>query len=229
MTQGVCHTEFVSLRAGVTYSIFRKLEAYAAAVRLAGVEPVPIAPGQPASLAGLDGLVLTGGCDIDPARYGQAPLAINDEPDKDRDELEAALLSQAIEADLPVLAICRGLQLLNVVCRGTLKQDIPGHKAKGVADAHPIAIRPGSKLGAVLNQTAISVNSRHHQAVDRLGDGLVVSADAPDGTVEALECPDKRFVLAVQWHPEDRVLTHPSDRKLFDAFAAAVLSRPALP
>ena len=125
----------------MTYSIFRKLEAYADAVRLAGVEPVPIAPGQPASLAGLDGLVITGGCDIDPARYGQAPLAINDAPDKDRDELEAALLSQAIDADLPVLAICRGLQLLNVVCRGTLKQDIPGHKAKGIAEAHPVTVR----------------------------------------------------------------------------------------
>jgi putative glutamine amidotransferase len=210
-------------RVGVTYSIPRKLQAYADAVKLAGVEPVPVAPGQPASLTGLDGLVITGGCDIDPARYGQPPLDVSDEPDKDRDELEAALLSQAIEADLPVLAICRGLQLLNVVCRGTLKQDIPGHKAKGVVEAHPVAIRPGSKLGAILNQTAISVNSRHHQAVDRVGEALVVSAEAPDGTVEALEHRDKRFVLAVQWHPEDRVLSHPSDRKLFDAFAAAVL------
>jgi gamma-glutamyl-gamma-aminobutyrate hydrolase PuuD len=209
---------------GVTYSIPRRLAAYADAVKLAGVEPVPIAPGQPVSIAGLDGLVITGGCDIDSARYGQAPLDVNDAPDKDRDELEAVLLSQAIEADLPVLAICRGLQLLNVVCRGTLKQDIPGHKAKGIADAHPVAIRSGSKLGAILSQTAITVNSRHHQAVDCVGEGLVVSAEAPDGTVEALERPDKRFVLAVQWHPEDRVLTHPSDRKLFDAFAAAVLS-----
>ena len=212
----------MSWRVAVTYSEQRKLGPYGAAVEAAGLEPVPLSPSKPAGLIGLAGLVLTGGTDVDPARYGQAPLDANDEPDRDRDALEAALVEEALEAGLPVLAICRGLQLLNVVRRGTLKQDIPGHRHKGVVDAHEVAIVPGSKLAAILNVARVSVNSRHHQAADRLGEGLVVTATASDGTVEGLEMPGKRFVVAVQWHPEDRIATHAADRHLFDAFAAAV-------
>lgn len=214
-------------RVGVTYSLAKKLEPYSAAVRLAGLEPFPISPVASTPLAGLHGLVLTGGSDIDPARYGQAPLDATGAPDKDRDELEAGLLLEALEADLPVLAICRGLQLLNVVLGGTLHQDIAEHKKTGVASAHPIAIHSGSKLATIAGANAIIVNSRHHQAADRVGEGLLVSATAPDGTIEGLELPGKRFVVAVQWHPEDRVATHTADRALFEAFAAAALLRTA--
>jgi gamma-glutamyl-gamma-aminobutyrate hydrolase PuuD len=134
--------------------------------------------------------------------------------------MEAALLAEAFKMDLPVLAICRGLQLLNVVRGGTLHQNIPGHKAKDPVE-HEIAIRPESRVAAILGRTSMAVNSRHHQAVDRLGRGLAIVAQAPDGTVEALEDPERRFVVAVQWHPEDRVDCEP-DRRLFDAFARAV-------
>ncbi len=214
----------MAYRVGVTYSIPRKVESYADAVRLAGLEPVLIAPGAPLSITGCDGLVLTGGTDIDPARYGEAPDGTSSEPDPARDELEAILLAQASDTDLPVLAICRGLQMLNVVRRGTLKQDIPGHKVKDASDVHTISIKPGTKLAAIVGDGELSVNSRHHQAVGRLGEGLIVSARALDGTIEGLEDPDKRFLVAVQWHPEERVETHLPDRTLFAAFADACMS-----
>ncbi len=209
-------------KVGVTYSLERKLAPYAEAVRLGGLEPVPISPERPGSLDGLRGLVITGGCDIDPARYGQAPLSVNDQPDRARDELECSLLAEAIAADLPVLGICRGLQLLNVACGGTLHQDIPGHRVKNGIEVHTVAMRPGTRLAAILGNGEYSVNSRHHQAAGRIGEGLAVVAAAPDGTVEGLEMPGRRFVLAVQWHPEDRVRTHPLDLRLFEALAEAV-------
>lgn len=207
----------------MTYSLERKLRPYAAAVEKAGLEPVPVSSDAPLPLAGLKGLILTGGCDIDAARYGETPLAINDAPDRRRDELEARLLEEALAADLPVLAICRGLQLLNVVRGGTLHQDIPNHKSKEGIDVHAVAIEPGSKLAEIVGAARYMVNSRHHQAAARLGQGLLVTARHPeDGTIEAIEVPDKRFAVAVQWHPEDRVDSHPSDLALFQAFAAAV-------
>jgi len=210
-------------RIGVTYSIRRKVGPYAEAVRMAQLEPVLIAPDEPPSAASLDGLVVTGGTDIDPARYGETPHAATSEPDRARDALEAGLIEQALAADLPILAICRGLQMLNVVRGGTLQQDIPGHKVKDRDDAHTISIRSGSRLETILGGADLWVNSRHHQAAGRLGAGLVVSASAPgDGTVEALEDPTRRFVLAVQWHPEDRASRNLPDRALFEAFAAAV-------
>jgi putative glutamine amidotransferase len=174
------------------------------------------------TLAGLDGLVLAGGTDVDPALFGapRAPETID--PDRDRDRLETVLLHEALERDLPVLAICRGLQLLNVARGGTLLQHIEGHRCPAQPDVHPIAITAGSRLRSILELDEFVVNSRHHQCVDRVGSGLAVVAQAPDGVVEALEMPAKRFVFAVQWHPEDR--TGGPDARLFEALRDAAQS-----
>lgn len=170
----------------------------------------------PLSLAGLGGLMLTGGTDVDPARYGQKNLR-SDPPDTERDERETWFLREALDRDVPVLAICRGMQLLNVVLGGTLMQHIEGHR--GTELVHDVKIYERTTLSAILKSGRYNVNSRHHQCVDRVGRDLVVAATAGD-IVEALELPRKRFVLAVQWHPEDRLET--ADRKLFEAFANAV-------
>jgi putative glutamine amidotransferase len=174
----------------------------------------------PETLDNLSGLVLTGGTDLDPALYGQARLPETDQPDGERDERETRLLRDALARDIPVLAICRGMQLLNVFCGGTLAQHIEDHRSPGVSNAHSVWIAPESLLASVMGPGAYEVNSRHHQAVALLAPGLSATARAADGTVEALELPDRRFILAVQWHPEDRV--DGSDRKLFEAFADAL-------
>ena len=129
--------------------------------------------------------------------------------------MEVALLQGALERDLPVLAICRGMQMLNVALGGTLAQHIEGHRCPGQANAHGLTIAAGSRLEGILGT---EVNSRHHQCVERLGDGLVVVARAPDDVVEAVEFPGKRFVVGVQWHPEDGA----EDWKLFAAFREAM-------
>ena len=146
-------------------------------------------------------------------------------------ELEMRLLKEAIAADLPVLAICRGLQLFNVFHGGTLIQHLPSsdvHQQRpqnAEPGRHPAvhAVRVASKtrLAEIMGAGEHEVNSRHHQAVDRVGSGLVTSAIAEDGVVEGLELPDAAFAVAVQWHPEDRVAVSTSDRKLFEAFAAS--------
>jgi len=219
-------------RAGLTFREPAKAGPYAEALRQAGIEPVLISPGLPARLEGLDGLLLTGGTDLNPARYGAAPHPASEAPDDERDELEAALLQQALRARLPVLAICRGLQLFNVAHGGTLIQHLDNsavHVVRGndpAAPAHQITVAPDTRLASILGGGAHSVNSRHHQAVDRLGAGLTVAArSAPDGVVEALERSDLPFAVAVQWHPEDQAPRDPSQQKLFAAFAAAL--RPA--
>jgi putative glutamine amidotransferase len=172
----------------------------------------------PLSLAGLGGLMLAGGPDVDPARYNQENLH-SEKPDKERDEREALLLRDALERDIPILAICRGMQLLNVCLGGTLTQHIEGHRVDE-SKVHGIEILEGTKLASILKVGGYPVNSRHHQCVARLGQGLVQTATATDGIIEALELPGKRFVVAVQWHPEDRLET--ADRNLFEAFAQAV-------
>jgi putative glutamine amidotransferase len=187
-------------------------------LRQAGIEPVEGV----ADLAGLDGLLLAGGTDVDPDLYGAAREAATDEPDRVRDRMEGALLDETLERDLPVLGICRGLQFLNVRLGGTLRQHIEGHKCPKQREVHRIAIAPGSRLEAILEAREYVVNSRHHQSADRLGEGLTVTATAPDGVVEALELPGKRFVLAVQWHPEAR--TDGRDARLFEAFREALSS-----
>jgi putative glutamine amidotransferase len=185
---------------------------------LAGVNIQPVE--NVTTLTGLDGLLLAGGSDVDPAMYGAQRQPETEEPDRERDSLEAALLREALDRDLPILAICRGLQLLNAALGGTLMQHIEGHRRPGKREAHPIAVAPDSRLKSILNLDQYVVNSRHHQCVDRAAHGLVAAAQAPDGVVEALELPGKRFVLAIQWHPEDR--TDGQDARLFEAFRDAL-------
>ena len=210
-------------------------EPYIVAIQEAGGIPVVLTPAHGGSALRalfdlLDGLVLTGGEDVAPERYREEVLHPNVESVPERDALEFQLLEWALAADLPVLAICRGLQVLNVALGGTLIQDIPSepapllpHDAAGPPTtlAHTVAVAPGSCLAALVGpDDTRAVNSRHHQAVRALGEGLVVTATSPDGVVEAAELPSARFCVGVQWHPENFHATGEFDR-LFEGFVAA--------
>ncbi len=191
-------------------------EDYLRSVEQAGGVPVllpPVAPEQAAHLLErLDGVLLSGGGDLDPSLYGQKPHRRLGRVDRRRDDFELALAREALERDLPILAICRGPQLLNVATGGTLLQDIPSElEGAGEHDApggrrrrsHVVELLPYTRLRAILGRDTVAVNSFHHQAVDRLGSGLCAAGRCPeDGVVEALEAVDHRFVVAVQWHPE---------------------------
>ena len=205
-------------RAALTYHDETRLAPYAEALRNAGIEPLLVTPDAPIdSLDGVDGLLLTGGTDLDPALYGAEPQPETEIPDRERDALEQRLLREALQRNLPVLAICRGMQLFNVTHPGgTLLQHLAGHRTPQTP--HQVAIDAGTRLARIFGAGARSVNSRHHQAVGLVGQGLIVSACAADGVVEGLERPDKRFAVAVQWHPEDL----PEDRALFEAFREAL-------
>ncbi|MGJ5750342.1 putative glutamine amidotransferase [Streptomyces puniciscabiei] len=156
-----------------------------------------------ATLARLDGLVIAGGPDVDPARYGAEREPRTGPPAPARDAWELALIEAALEAGMPVLGICRGMQLLNVALGGTLVQHLEGHaEVVGVFGGHPVKPVPGSLYAGIVPEET-TVPTYHHQAVDRLGAGLVPSAHAADGTVEAVELPaDRGWALGVQWHPE---------------------------
>ena len=153
-------------------------------------------------LRGLDGLLVPGGSDIDPRRYGQEPLETTSTADfAAQDQFEADMIAAAIELGLPVLAICRGFQLLNVEHGGTMVQDVEGDSIHRNS-IHDVAIEADSALAEAIGGTHLPVSSYHHQAVDRVGEGLRVVGTAPDGVVEALEHPTAELI-AVQWHPED--------------------------
>ena len=199
-----------------------KIARYEAALRAVGLDPVRIHPSDGAFL--IDGVLLAGGTDIAPSLYNQPRDEKTEDPDDERDGLERILLAGAFEADIPVLAICRGLQFFNVYFGGTLHQHIEGHTQPGVHDAHSVEVLAATRLAAIAGAGLHMVNSRHHQAVDRLGDGLIVSARAEDGIVEGLELPGHRFAVAVQWHPEDRIHSADCDLRLFQAFAATLNS-----
>jgi putative glutamine amidotransferase len=209
-------------RVGVTYSNPKKIHPYIQALRTADVDYLLIDPNTSLDIGTLDGLLLTGGTDVNPSLYHQDRHPETEDPDDARDSMEKQLLESALERDLPILAICRGLQILNVVHGGTLLQHVEGHRYPGVADAHPISVEPGATLARAIGLGSHRVNSRHHQAVDKVGASLRVSAKSPDGCIEALERMDKDFVLAVQWHPEDLVANHDAARGLFQAFAKAL-------
>lgn len=212
--------------------------SYLRAIEAAGAVPLVLTPGMgrerlEAALGQCSGLVLSGGGDVEPGRYGQAPHESVIGVSEARDDLEFAALRAAERAGLPVLAICRGMQVLNVALGGTLVQDIPsmieGALAHSVQDprhgpAHAVEVTAESRLAGIVGGTRIEVNSRHHQALDQLGAGLVVTGRAPDGIVEAVELPGRRFVVGVQWHPED-MAGHPdigeSADRLFAAFIEA--------
>jgi len=221
-------------KVAVTYEDPKKAERYAEALRLVGLEPVLISAEAARTLIGFDGLLLTGGCDIDPKQYGQERAPETQEPNPGRDRMEIGLLGEALDRDLPLLGICRGLQLLNVYHGGTLIQHLKGDphrpgqrpKADRSKPMHEVSVAADTRLAGVLGVGQHPVNSRHHQAVDRLGAGLLVSAKSVnDGIVEGLEVPGREFAVAVQWHPEDQVPGDETQLKLFRAFADAVGSR----
>ncbi|MFH9989675.1 gamma-glutamyl-gamma-aminobutyrate hydrolase family protein [Streptomyces luteogriseus] len=154
------------------------------------------------AVARLDGLVIAGGPDVDPVRYGAEREPRTGPPAPERDAWELALIEAALAARVPLLGICRGMQLLNVALGGTLVQHIDGHaEVVGVFGGHAVKPVPGSLYAGVVPEETF-VPTYHHQAVDRLGEGLVPSAYAADGTVEAVELPSADWVLGVQWHPE---------------------------
>jgi len=178
-------------------------------------------------LAGrLDGLLLSGGEDIHPRYFGeeiQGPMDLS--PDI-RTDFEFALLREALSRDMPVLAICLGIQALNVHLGGSIIQDMPGHKDRtlGPKLMHEIRVVEGTLLKTVIRDDRIRVNSTHHQAVKEPGRGLEISALAHDGIIEALEMPEKRFVLGLQWHPE-KIMEKPASKKIFSAFIKACVNK----
>jgi gamma-glutamyl-gamma-aminobutyrate hydrolase PuuD len=196
--------------------------SYVSAVTRAGGHPVllPPSPWGPGAVLGVvDALVLTGGPDVGPATYGAEPHERTDQPRQDRDSWEIALCHHALEHGLPLLAICRGLQVLNVAMGGTLHQHLPevvGHDdhrpVLGQSSPNQVTLKEGSRAGSILGPR-IEGHCHHHQAVDRLGEQLEAVGFADDGTVEAVEVLGAGFALGVQWHPED----NPADDRLLVA------------
>ncbi|GAA2147494.1 gamma-glutamyl-gamma-aminobutyrate hydrolase family protein [Kitasatospora kazusensis] len=201
-------------------------QSYLDAVGRAGGTAVVLPPqtgGSGRLLDRLDGLVIAGGSDIDPARYGAPVHPLTGPPHHARDAWEFELLHGALERDLPLLGVCRGMQLLNVALGGDLVQHLPeqtggeGHQiAPGTYNRQPVMISPGSRLGGILGKSA-KVPCYHHQAIGRLAEGLRATAWSADESVEAVELPEQSFALGVQWHPE----ADPTDTRLFDAFVLA--------
>ena len=215
--------------------------AYVRAVELAGGAPVLLPPplgadARDALWARLDGLVLTGGGDVDPRHFGEPRHPAVAEVSEARDALELELTRRALAPGFPLLAICRGIQVLNVALGGSLHQDIPSEPGSPLAHSqterrhqptHHVKVREGSRLAAILGTHEVDVNSFHHQALARLGRGLAAVAWAPDGIVEGVEeaADGDRFVVGVQWHPEDLVEHDPAARRLFAAFVTAARAR----
>lgn len=182
----------------------------------------------------LDGVFLAGGVDVDPASYGEEVHPLCGRTDPPRDRVELLFARWALREGKPVFGVCRGMQVLNVALGGTLLQDCAGlypgaikhdyFPGAGYARdylAHTVALREDTRLRALLGEAEVPVNSMHHQGVLRLGEGLVVSARAPDGLIEAVEVPGEPFAVGVQWHPEMLLDHDPATRRLFEAFIAA--------
>lgn len=208
---------------------------YCAAVEAAGGVPVllPLSDGAQAAeelARRLDGLLLSGGQDVDPTLYGEELLPCCGPLSPAKDRSERAVLEAFLRLDKPVYAICRGMQLLNVHLGGTLYQDLATQRPSAVTHSqqppydlpvHSVSLRPGGALHAIVGREQLAVNSYHHQAVRRLAPGLRAEAAAPDGIVEALSLPGRRFVLATQWHPENLYRTDESAAAILRAFLAA--------
>jgi putative glutamine amidotransferase len=184
---------------------------------------LPSVPDIAGVLPRIDGLLLVGGGDLDPVRYGAIPHPANGRVNEARDGAEMALLDEALSLGLPILGICRGMQLLNVALGGTLHQHVPdvvGHEGHaggpGVFSRHEVYLRPGSGLARTLSRTTLDVPSLHHQAIDRLGAGLTACAWSDDGLIEAAELGGHPFTVGVQWHPEAD-----EDVSLFSALVSA--------
>jgi putative glutamine amidotransferase len=198
--------------------------AYVRAVSRAGGAPLLVPPGAPVeeTLDAVDGLIFSGGSDLDPELYGEEAHESVAGVVRERDDFELSLMTAALARDMPVLAICRGSQVLNVALGGGIEQHVPdrvgseGHReTPGVFSEHDVSVVGGTKLASILGDHG-DVKSHHHQGYGKLGDGLVESARAADGTVEALEDPSRRFTLGVLWHPEEG-----ENMALFEALVAA--------
>jgi len=226
----------------------KAFQAYVEAVEDAGGSALPILPGTGVEVLNrVDGLVLTGGLDVDPKEYGQdADPGSDVEIDTERDALELPLVREAVRRDLPVLAICRGVQVLNVALGGTLIQDIDvrrtgrqswSHQQRKSqpdtpldATVHEVAVAPDSRLHEIAGTDRLGVNTFHHQAIDRVAPGLVVTARTAESEstplIEAVEAPDCRWVLGVQWHPERMWQSAPAHRRLFADLVRAARRAP---
>jgi putative glutamine amidotransferase len=199
-------------------------------------EIVILPPGSPVGEE-FDGVVIGGGCDVDPSRYGESPRPdANLEVDPERDQTDFALFERARRSRTPTLAICRGLQVVNVALGGTLIQDLPTERPLALEHQraetkrdktrldHTVRIAPGTRLSGIAEAPELPVNSRHHQAIGRAAPGLTVAAVAPDGVIEAVETTEP-WLLGVQWHPENLAGADAPSRRLFEEFALAVRAR----
>lgn len=211
--------------------------AYVRAVENAGAVPV-ILPNTAERdvlsryLGIIDGLLLSGGVDIAPVRYGEPPHAALGDVDIERDNTEIPLIQLAVRQDMPIFGICRGIQALNVALGGTLYQDLPSEHPSEIAHqqterglprnafSHSVSISPGTRLGGIVQTGEMQTNSFHHQALKQVAPGLTVTATAPDGVIEALERPESRYLLAVQFHPEETAPNDAHSRALFADFVA---------
>jgi putative glutamine amidotransferase len=230
-----------STTAGTATEVPRQFinRAYVRAIEQAGGVPILIPNLADNSmveryLSVLDGLMLSGGVDVAPDYYGEAPHPELGEIDPLRDGTEMALAKRALESDMPVFAICRGFQLLNVLLGGTLYQDIPAQKPSDIYHrqsdinlarpefCHSISIQKGSRLAEIVGSCEMMTNSFHHQALKDVAPGLTVTAHAPDGVIEAFESADYRYLVAVQFHPEETAVHDDKSHRLFTAFVNAL-------
>jgi putative glutamine amidotransferase len=215
--------------------------SYVEELRKVGAVPwvIPLVPHDPETLQEifnrLDGVFITGGVDVDPSRYGEAKSPLCGTTDPDRDAVEIALLHYALDRGLPIFAVCRGIQILNVACGGTLYQDVRAQVPAALKHdyfptpeqpsrrflAHDVTVKPGSHLSRILGEAVVPVNSMHHQAIKDLAPNLTPTAYAPDGIIEGVEGTDSRYLIAVQWHPEELTDTQPGMARLFRTFAEA--------
>lgn len=224
----------------VVLPTFALSQAYVKAVSFAGGAPlmIPLTSGEEllrSVYEGLDGILLSGGGDISPHLYGEEAHQSVWGVDEDRDAVELALARWALAESKPLLAICRGIQVMNVAAGGNLYQDIlsqvpqaiehvyyPGYPRNYIA--HPVRLLPGSFLARIIGAGEIGVNSLHHQSARVVAPGLIKVAEAPDGVIEGLEKPDHPFAIGVQWHPEE-LTDHTPMRRLFEAFVSAAGSQ----
>ena len=231
-----CSTSAANSEGGARQVLNR---AYVRAVEMAGGVPVilPVTTEQDVIaryLGVMDGLLLSGGVDLAPGLYGQTPHPKLGAVDADRDTTEMPLIRLAVEQDVPLFAICRGIQSLNVALGGTLYQDLPSERPSKIVHqqrelnmargefSHTIRTEPGSLLRSIVGAEEMPTNSFHHQALRDVADGLLVTACAPDGVIEAAERPASRYLLAVQFHPEETAPHDERSRRLFESFVAAL-------
>jgi len=233
---GTANRPLIGVTTGLADGKPRLKDAYFRSIETAGGNPVLLFPGMPGSEIAtlkerLGGLVLSGGGDVDPSVYGETRHPRTDGVSAERDTLELGLTRWSAETGVPLFAICRGIQVLNVALGGTLVQDIPSEPRQTILHdgswgrdnpTHRVAVEPGSLLASALGTVDAEVNSFHHQAVRKPGRGLKVVATAPDGLIEGVEMPGARaFLLGVQWHPEEMTIRDTPSQALFRALVTA--------